>query len=101
MGYCLQTIGGFNAINNSVLKKNIERLSLDVEAKSNSTKWEKLQVNALQYLSVDNADAAIRQWEEILVEFPSDVLSLQLAGLTCLISGRLGSHKLSLHRRVR
>lgn len=88
MVYCLQTLGGLNVNNNSALKENIEQLVQDVE--NNSTKWEKLHVNALHTLAMSNADAAIRKWEEILIEYPSDILSLHLAGLTCLINGCLG-----------
>lgn len=90
LAYCLQALGGSTVHNNSLLKQNLEKLVLDVESETNSTKWERLHVNALQMLSTSNADAAIRQWEEILVEFPSDILSLHLAGLTCLMNGCLG-----------
>lgn len=86
-------MGGSTVNNNSDLKRNVERLVLDVSTNSNCNKWEKLQVNALESLSTSNTDAAIRQWEEILVEFPSDIMSLHLAGLTCLMSGRLGECK--------
>lgn len=88
--YSLQALGGLNVNNNADLKRNVEQLTLDVDANSNCNKWEKLQVNALKYLSTSNTEAAIRQWEEILVEYPSDIMSLHLAGLTCLMSGRLG-----------
>lgn len=86
--YSLQALSGLNINNNSVLKENMEQLTQDVE--NNSTKWERLQVNALQTLLMGNADAAITKWEEILVDFPSDILSLHLAGMTCLINGCLG-----------
>lgn len=89
--YGLQAMAGMNINNNPVLKQNVEQLAVDVETNSMCNKLEKLQVNALQYLAMSDADAAIRQWEEILVEFPSDILSLHLAGLTCLMSGKLGN----------
>lgn len=95
--YGLQIIGGLNVNNNSTLKKNLEQLALDVESNTNCNQWEKLQVKALRYLSTNNPDAAIRQWEEILIEFPSDILSLHLAGMTCLINGRLGWYNKSFH----
>lgn len=88
--YGLQAIGGSNFNNNSDLKKNVEQLVSDVNANADGNKWEQLHVNALKSISTSDAEAAIRQWEEILVEFPSDILSLHLAGLTCLMSGRLG-----------
>ncbi|KAJ6641699.1 Tetratricopeptide repeat protein 38 [Pseudolycoriella hygida] len=87
--YCVETISGRNANNSPELRDQIERIATDAQLKVNATKWEKLQVNALQHLSNEDPDTAIRQWEEILVEFPSDILSLHLAGITCLISGRL------------
>lgn len=90
MTYCLQALGGSTIYNNSMLKQNLEKLALDVESNTNSTKREKYQLNALQLLSTSNAAAAITQWENILVEFPSDILSLHLAGLTCLMHGCLG-----------
>lgn len=93
MVYGLQAFGGHNVNNNADLKRNLEQLVLDVETNSSCSKWEKLQVNALQSLSTNNIEAAIRQWEEILVEFPSDILSVHLAGLACLMSGRLGAFK--------
>lgn len=88
--YNLQVIGGSSINNDSDLKQNLEQLAFDVEANSNCSKWEKLQLQALQSASMSDADTAIRQWEDILVEFPSDILSLHLAGMTCLVSGKLG-----------
>lgn len=98
MVYYLQAIAGLNIHNNSVFKENVEQLARDVE--KNSTEWEKLQVNALQTLSMGNAEDAITKWEEILVEFPSDILSLHLAGLTCLINGCLGEWRIIFHRSL-
>ncbi|XP_037032820.1 tetratricopeptide repeat protein 38-like [Bradysia coprophila] len=88
--HSLEVIGGSNIKNNPTLEKNIERLASDVESNSNTCgEWEKLHVKALQFSSMGNAEAAVRQWEEILIEYPSDILSLHLAGMTCLINGTM------------
>ncbi|KAG4067277.1 hypothetical protein HA402_000268 [Bradysia odoriphaga] len=89
MIYAFEAVGGANVNNNPELKTNVEQLIADVAANSNCDKWEKLHVKALEHLSSSSIDAAIRQWEEILIEYPSDILSLHLTGLTCLMTGRL------------
>lgn len=88
--HSFEIIGGSNIKNNPTLRQNLEQLALDAES-TNCSQWEKLHVKALQFSSMGNVDAAVRQWEEILIEYPSDVLSLHLAGMTCLINGTMGN----------
>lgn len=88
--HSFEIIGGSNIKNNPTLRKNLEQLALDVESNTNNCgEWEKLHVKAIQFSSTGNVEAAVRQWEEILIEYPSDILSLHLAGMTCLINGTM------------
>lgn len=75
-----------NSRMNAEIKKDIDEI-IDIKEKKSLNKWEELHCNAVIEMGLGNRHKASQIWEEILMQYPKDILAMKNAQLNYVYLG--------------
>jgi len=100
MGHCLKGYFFLLMASGPLQSRVAKVLAAAEEGLANATPREQAHVQALKHWANGDAGAAARVWEEILVEYPMDLLAMRLAHHTYFYLGAAGGMLASIERII-